>query len=228
MTHRGTQLVGTCYWTRTIYNVRVICVCMCVWLIIGQLACSCVFGVCVCVCACMCMCVLESLCKKAFYCVNLLPCSSTEFIISLYIYTQSLLIHDLTSKIHGPHLYVCTCTHIRTATCCNPVYVHPHSKCVLMQAVLADTEFLAQNAIMDYSLLTCIDEDSGELVVGIIGTYIYVPMYTYTYIRTIIGTYIRTYIYVRTCNYRYIHTHSYVHTYIRTCTVHVTMYVYQT
>ncbi len=59
---------------------------------------------------------------------------------------------------------------IHAAICCNPVYVHPHSKCVLMQAVLADTEFLAQNAIMDYSLLTCIDDASGELVVGIIGT----------------------------------------------------------
>lgn len=39
-----------------------------------------------------------------------------------------------------------------------------------MQAILADTEFLAQNSIMDYSLLTCIHEDTGELVVGIIGT----------------------------------------------------------
>ena len=38
-----------------------------------------------------------------------------------------------------------------------------------MQAILADTEFLAQNAIMDYSLLTCIDDSTGELVVGIIG-----------------------------------------------------------
>ncbi len=58
------------------------------------------------------------------------------------------------------------------AICCNPVYVYPHSKCVLMQAILADTEFLAQNAIMDYSLLTCIDDSTGELVVGIIGTYV--------------------------------------------------------
>lgn len=53
--------------------------------------------------------------------------------------------------------------------CNNPVYVHPHSKSVLMQAILADTEFLASNGIMDYSLLTCIDETTGELVVGIIG-----------------------------------------------------------
>ena len=38
-----------------------------------------------------------------------------------------------------------------------------------MQAILADTQFLASNSIMDYSLLTALDEDNGELVVGIIG-----------------------------------------------------------
>lgn len=53
--------------------------------------------------------------------------------------------------------------------CYSPVYVHPHSKSVLMQSVLTDTEFLAANAIMDYSLLTCIDETTEELVIGIIG-----------------------------------------------------------
>ena len=53
--------------------------------------------------------------------------------------------------------------------CYTPVYVHPHSKAVLMRAIQEDTEFLARNAIMDYSLLTCIDDQTGELVVGIIG-----------------------------------------------------------
>ena len=38
-----------------------------------------------------------------------------------------------------------------------------------MQAIQEDTKFLSQNAIMDYSLLTCIDENTGELVIGIIG-----------------------------------------------------------
>ena len=38
-----------------------------------------------------------------------------------------------------------------------------------MQAIIADTEFLEENTIMDYSLLTCIDSSTGELVVGIIG-----------------------------------------------------------
>ena len=55
------------------------------------------------------------------------------------------------------------------AICHDPVYVHPHSKFVLMQAVFADSEFLAQNSIMDYSLLTCIDNTTGQLIVGIIG-----------------------------------------------------------
>ena len=53
--------------------------------------------------------------------------------------------------------------------CYSPVYVHPHSKAVLMRAIQEDAQFLAQNAIMDYSLLTCIDDQTGELVVGIIG-----------------------------------------------------------
>jgi hypothetical protein len=38
-----------------------------------------------------------------------------------------------------------------------------------MQAIIADSEFLEENSIMDYSLLTCIDSSTGELVVGIIG-----------------------------------------------------------
>lgn len=50
-----------------------------------------------------------------------------------------------------------------------PVYVWPHSKTVLMQAIQADTQFLATNSIMDYSLLTALDQENGELVVGIIG-----------------------------------------------------------
>ncbi len=58
---------------------------------------------------------------------------------------------------------------LSAAICHNPVYVHSHSKFVLMQAIFADSEFLAQNSVMDYSLLTCIDDSTGMLVVGIIG-----------------------------------------------------------
>lgn len=46
----------------------------------------------------------------------------------------------------------------------------PHSKVVLMQAILADTHFLANNHIMDYSLLVALDREKGEVVVGLIGT----------------------------------------------------------
>ena len=45
----------------------------------------------------------------------------------------------------------------------------PHSKVVLMQAILADTLFLADSHIMDYSLLVALDREKGEVVVGIIG-----------------------------------------------------------
>ena len=51
----------------------------------------------------------------------------------------------------------------------SPVYMWPHSKVVLVQAILADTLFLANNHIMDYSLLVGLDREKGEVVVGIIG-----------------------------------------------------------
>lgn len=56
-------------------------------------------------------------------------------------------------------------------TCDNPLYIQPHSKTVLMQAIQADTQFLASLSVMDYSLLVGLDESSKELVVGIIGQF---------------------------------------------------------
>ncbi|KAK7868872.1 hypothetical protein R5R35_014195 [Gryllus longicercus] len=53
-------------------------------------------------------------------------------------------------------------------TCDSPLYVYPHSKAVLMQAIHSDTEFLAAQAVMDYSLLVGLDQERHELVVGII------------------------------------------------------------
>ena len=32
-----------------------------------------------------------------------------------------------------------------------------------------DTQFLAENRVMDYSLLACVEDATGELVLGIIG-----------------------------------------------------------
>lgn len=53
--------------------------------------------------------------------------------------------------------------------CSNPLYVRPHSKAVLNRAIGADTAFLSQQLIMDYSLLVGIDTTANELIVGIIG-----------------------------------------------------------
>uniref|UniRef100_T1E1T0 1-phosphatidylinositol-3-phosphate 5-kinase n=1 Tax=Cupiennius salei TaxID=6928 RepID=T1E1T0_CUPSA len=53
-------------------------------------------------------------------------------------------------------------------TCDNPLYIRPHCKTVLTLAISNDTQFLADQSVMDYSLLVGLDEEKGELVVGII------------------------------------------------------------
>lgn len=53
-------------------------------------------------------------------------------------------------------------------SCESPLYVHPHSKIILNQSINDDAEFLTSQLVMDYSLLVGLDEDSGELVLGII------------------------------------------------------------
>ncbi|KAF6022614.1 fab1 [Bugula neritina] len=50
----------------------------------------------------------------------------------------------------------------------NPIYVRNHTKLVLMNALMEDTQFLARHKVMDYSLLCGYDEDTKELVIGII------------------------------------------------------------
>lgn len=54
-------------------------------------------------------------------------------------------------------------------TCESPLYIYPHSKAVLTAAIQSDTKFLSSQKVMDYSLLVGLDEDTQELVVGIIG-----------------------------------------------------------
>uniref|UniRef100_UPI0035901CC2 1-phosphatidylinositol 3-phosphate 5-kinase isoform X2 n=1 Tax=Myxine glutinosa TaxID=7769 RepID=UPI0035901CC2 len=49
-----------------------------------------------------------------------------------------------------------------------PLYIRPHGKAVLTAAILADAHFLASHLIIDYSLLVGLDEESGQLVLGII------------------------------------------------------------
>lgn len=50
----------------------------------------------------------------------------------------------------------------------HPLYVHVHSKRVLLEALQSDTDFLRSKGVMDYSLLVGIDKDHSEYVVGII------------------------------------------------------------
>ena len=57
--------------------------------------------------------------------------------------------------------------------CSNPLYVRRHSKDVLVRAAAHDTRFLTEQSIMDYSLLVGIDDDTNELVLGIIGESFY-------------------------------------------------------
>lgn len=64
-----------------------------------------------------------------------------------------------------------------SVTCDNPLYIRPHCKTVLTLAISNDSQFLADQSVMDYSLLVGLDEDKGELVVGIIGN-IFFPFFS--------------------------------------------------
>ena len=47
--------------------------------------------------------------------------------------------------------------------------IHSHSKKIIRESLLNDTEFLSGANIMDYSLLVGVDDERKELVVGIVG-----------------------------------------------------------
>ncbi|XP_003403346.2 1-phosphatidylinositol 3-phosphate 5-kinase [Bombus terrestris] len=53
-------------------------------------------------------------------------------------------------------------------SCDSPLYIRSHSKAVLNRAIEQDTKFLADNSVMDYSLLVGLEPNSDELVLGII------------------------------------------------------------
>ncbi|XP_044581623.1 putative 1-phosphatidylinositol 3-phosphate 5-kinase isoform X2 [Cotesia glomerata] len=53
-------------------------------------------------------------------------------------------------------------------SCDSPLYIRPHSKSVLNKAIEQDTKFLADNSVMDYSLLVGLEPESNQLVLGII------------------------------------------------------------
>lgn len=75
---------------------------------------------------------------------------------------------------------------IVSVSCDSPLYIRSHSKVVLNKAIRSDTKFLADNSVMDYSLLVGLEPSSGELVLGIIGMSLFFLLYTniYTYIHT--------------------------------------------
>ncbi|XP_008558177.1 1-phosphatidylinositol 3-phosphate 5-kinase isoform X2 [Microplitis demolitor] len=53
-------------------------------------------------------------------------------------------------------------------SCDSPLYIRSHSKSVLNKAIEQDTKFLADNSVMDYSLLVGLEPESNQLVLGII------------------------------------------------------------
>ncbi|KAI1699898.1 phosphatidylinositol-4-phosphate 5-Kinase domain-containing protein [Ditylenchus destructor] len=50
----------------------------------------------------------------------------------------------------------------------NQLYVHPHSKSALNQAIVNDSQFLCNQGIMDYSLLAGISHENDEVIIGIV------------------------------------------------------------
>ncbi|KAG7205451.1 hypothetical protein KM043_007441 [Ampulex compressa] len=53
-------------------------------------------------------------------------------------------------------------------SCDSPLYIRSHSKAVLNKAIKQDTKFLADNSVMDYSLLVGLEPNTDKLVLGII------------------------------------------------------------
>jgi 1-phosphatidylinositol-3-phosphate 5-kinase len=50
-----------------------------------------------------------------------------------------------------------------------PIYLREHGKRMLRGALWNDTNFLQNVNVMDYSLLVGVDDQSNELVLGIVG-----------------------------------------------------------
>ncbi|XP_014610416.1 PREDICTED: 1-phosphatidylinositol 3-phosphate 5-kinase isoform X2 [Polistes canadensis] len=91
-------------------------------------------------------------------------------------------------------------------SCDSPLYIRSHSKAVLNKAIESDTKFLADNSVMDYSLLVGLEPSSGELVLGIIGMcIIFLIAHKHNiYIRTYIHTHTSlTYFIKNVSNYCY-------------------------
>lgn len=53
-----------------------------------------------------------------------------------------------------------------------PIYLREHGKRMLRGALFNDTNFLQSVNVMDYSLLVGVDDQSNELVLGIVGEHL--------------------------------------------------------
>lgn len=79
-----------------------------------------------------------------------------------------------------------------SVSCDSPLYIRSHSKAVLNRAIEQDTKFLADNSVMDYSLLVGLEPNSDELVLGIIGKLLH-SFYVQKFLNTVFVDYIRTF-----------------------------------
>lgn len=55
----------------------------------------------------------------------------------------------------------------------NPMFVSEEAKSILGMAIWNDTLFLSSLNVMDYSMLVGVDEENNELIVGVIGMYLF-------------------------------------------------------
>lgn len=80
-------------------------------------------------------------------------------------------IHDEAKLYQSNHAQTTTVLmdeNLRQISTVYPLYVHEHSKKLLMEAIYRDSEFLRVHGVMDYSLLVGFDEQFAEYSVGII------------------------------------------------------------
>lgn len=80
-------------------------------------------------------------------------------------------VHDeakLYQSNHTQNTTVLMDENLRLISTVYPLYVHAHSKRLLMDAIFRDSEFLKAHVVMDYSLLVGFDDQYSEYAVGII------------------------------------------------------------
>jgi len=58
-----------------------------------------------------------------------------------------------------------------------PLFIREYSKNLLFSSVWKDTSFLSQLNVMDYSLVVGVDNETHELITGIVGKYFFYFFY---------------------------------------------------